>query len=123
MGDWKKRAQELLEVIGQRPTRQLVTSELRDNFREMLAKTEQANYLIMHYREPRAVLANLESFEAMRRLALLMSSVLSEEDVDQVEDPTTLTDDAWEQRVTEARKASHLASKRPRRSPRTQSAS
>lgn len=123
MKDWKQEALELLELIGQRSTRQLVTSDLRENFREILAKTDQANYVITHYREPRAVLANVESFEAMRRLALLVSAVIGKSDMDQVEEPTILSDEAWEQRVSEARKVSRQESKRPRRPPRSISAS
>ncbi len=123
MEPWVIRAKELLAVLDEHPTVAIQTSEARDNFREVLDGATKENYIVQHYREPRAVVMNVEAYEAVRRLALLVSSLVGEQErLDRPEEPieeTTMSEAEWEadvkQTIREVRSENRAKSRFKRR--------
>ncbi len=109
METWVARAKELLAVLDQHPTVAVQTSEARDRFRELLEGAANENYLVRHYREPRAVVMNLEAFEAVRQLTLLVSSLVHEREVldrpEEAIEETTVAENDWPREVDETIRA------------------
>ena len=75
MENWIERAKELLAVLERHPIAAVQTAEARERFKEILAGASGTTYVVKHYREPRAAVMSIEAFEAMRQLALLVSSL------------------------------------------------
>ena len=119
MKTWVAQAKELLGVLGQHPTSVVQTAEARGRFKEILEGADDSTYVVMHYKAPRAVVMSVEAFEAMRRMALLVSGMVeSAERQDETEpaaEETTVSAEEWGATVTKAVKAARQAPKSERR--------
>ena len=99
MKNWVAQAKELLAVLEQHPTTAMQTAEARERFKEILNGASGATYLVKHYREPRAVVMSVETFEAMRQLALLVSGLVEnaerQDEAEPAVEETTVSAEAW----------------------------
>ncbi len=109
MKNWVARAKELLAVLEQHPTTAIQTAEARERFKEILEGSSGSTYVVKHYRDPRAVVMSVETFEAMRQLSLLMSGLIeSAERQDEAEfavEEASISAEEWAATVAETIKA------------------
>lgn len=112
MQNWTDRAKELLAVLEQHPTVAVQTAEARERFKAILEGATNATYLVRHYREPCAVVMSVETFEAMRQLALIVSSLVSEAEPHEESGAAAapgVDEEAWSARIDEGIQAARAA--------------
>jgi PHD/YefM family antitoxin component YafN of YafNO toxin-antitoxin module len=112
MQNWTERAKELLAVLEQHPTVPVQTAEVRERFKAILEGATDATYLVRHYREPRAVVMSVETFEAMRQLALIVSGLVNEAEPREAPGAAAeagVDEEAWSARIDEGIKAARAA--------------
>ena len=111
MKNWVAQAKELLAVLEQHPTTALQTAEARERFKEILEGASDTTYMVKHYREPRAVVMSVETFEAFRQLSLLVSGLVenAQRQEEVALEETTVSAEEWAAAVAETIKATRAA--------------
>lgn len=107
MKNWVAQAKELLAVLEQHPTTALQTAEARERFKQILEGASGTTYMVKHYREPRAVVMSVETFEAFRQLSLLVSGLVenAQRQEEAALEETTVSAEEWAAAVAETIKA------------------